>query len=71
MKNLTINNQILNTTEFLIPSSTGEYLPTNITTVYEANDELLLDQCSFDNSQLIEEQELIQEILKKFPEDQQ
>lgn len=40
MKNLTINNQILNTTEFLIPSSTGEYLPTNITTVYEANDEL-------------------------------
>lgn len=40
MKNLTINNQILNTTEFFIPSSTGEYLPTNITTVYEANDEL-------------------------------
>lgn len=172
MKNLTINNQILNTTEFLIPSSTGEYLPTNISTIYEANDELeesneelfeylqdngiqiiyslnikealnaykelhkqllnilredyigdddffdyipdlinqmqyialyynhnfpeklipiqdlqnsiesfdnqhpdqeelLLDQCSFDNSQLIEEQELIQEILKKFPEDQQ
>ena len=34
-------------------------------------DELLLDQCSFDNSQLIEEQELIQEILKKFPNDQQ
>ena len=40
MKNLTINNQILNTTEFLIPSSTGEYLPTNISTIYEANDEL-------------------------------
>lgn len=39
MKNLT-NNQILNTTDFIIPSSTGEYLPTNITTVYEANDEL-------------------------------
>lgn len=172
MKNLTINNQILNTTEFLIPSSTGEYLPTNITTVYEANDELeesneelfeylqdngiqiiyslnikealnaykelhkqlieiiqddyigdddffdyipdlinqmlhialyynhnfpetqisiedlknhiesfdnqnidqdeqLLDQCEFDNSKLLEEQELIQEILKKFPNEQQ
>lgn len=168
----TINNQILNTTEFLIPSSTGEYLPTNITTVYEANDELeesnpelfeylqdngiqilysinikeafdaynelgdrllnilredyigdddlfdyipdlinqmqhialyynhnfpeklipiqdlqdliksfddrnedqdelLQDQCSFDLNKLFEEQELIQEILKKFPKDQQ
>lgn len=172
MKNLTINNQILNTTEFLIPSSTGEYLPTNISTIYEANDELeesneelfeylqdngiqilysinikeafdaynelrdqllnilredyigdddffdyipdlinqmqhialyynhnfpeklipiqdlqdliksfddrneeqdelLIDQCSFDLNKLFEEQELIQEILKKFPNDQQ
>lgn len=172
MKNLTINNQILNTTEFLIPSSTGEYLPTNISTIYEANDELeesneelfeylqdngiqiiyslnikealnaylelkkqlleilqgdyigdddffdyipdlinqmqhialyynhnfpeklipiqglqnsietfdnqhpdqdelLQDQCSFDLNKLFEEQELIQEILKKFPKDQQ
>ena len=172
MKNLTINNQILNTTEFLIPSSTGEYLPTNISTIYEANDELeesneelfeyledngiqiiyslnikealnaykelhkqllnilredyigdddffdyiqdlinqmqhialyynhnfpeklipiqdlqnsietfdnqhpdqdelLQDQCSFDLNKLFEEQELIQEILNKFPEDQQ
>lgn len=39
MKNLT-NNQILSTSEFLIPSSTGEYLPTNISIIYEANDEL-------------------------------
>lgn len=38
MKNLTINNQILNTTEFLIPSSTGEYLPTNISIIYSATD---------------------------------
>lgn len=38
MKNLTINNQILNTTEFLIPSSTGEYLPTNISIIYAATD---------------------------------
>lgn len=35
MKNLT-NNQFLSTSEFLIPSSTGEYLPTNINTIYEA-----------------------------------
>jgi len=34
-------------------------------------DELLIDQCSFDLNQLFEEQELIQEILKKFPNDQQ
>lgn len=40
MKNLTINNQILSTSEFLIPSSTGEYLPTNITTVYDLEDDL-------------------------------
>ena len=38
MKNLTINNQILNTSEFLIPSSTGEYLPTNISIIYAATD---------------------------------
>lgn len=38
MKNLTINNQFLNTTEFLIPSSTGEYLPTNISIIYAATD---------------------------------
>ena len=35
MKNLTINNQFLTTSEFLIPSSTGEYLPTNITIIYD------------------------------------
>lgn len=39
MKNLT-NNQILSTSEFIIPSSTGEYLPTNISTIYEADDDL-------------------------------
>ena len=38
MKNLTINNQFLSTSEFLIPSSTGEYLPTNITVIYAATD---------------------------------
>ena len=37
MKNLT-NNQILSTSEFLIPSSTGEYLPTNISIIYAATD---------------------------------
>ena len=30
----------LSTNEFLIPSSTGEYTPTNITTVYDAGDDL-------------------------------
>lgn len=35
MKNLTIN---LSTSEFLIPSSTGEYLPTNITVLYDATE---------------------------------
>lgn len=38
MKNLTINNQFLSTSEFLIPSSTGEYLPTNISIIYAATD---------------------------------
>lgn len=38
MKNLTINNQFLSTSEFLIPSSTGEYLPTNISIIYSATD---------------------------------
>ena len=35
MKNLTIN---LSTSEFLIPSSTGEYTPTNISIIYSATD---------------------------------
>ena len=30
--------KFLSTSEFLIPSSTGEYLPKNITTVYDVND---------------------------------
>lgn len=39
MKDLTNNqNLILSTSEFLIPSSTGEYLPTNISTIYAATD---------------------------------
>lgn len=38
MKNLTINNQFLSTSEFLIPNSTGEYLPTNISIIYAATD---------------------------------
>ena len=38
MKNLTINNQFFSTSEFLIPSSTGEYLPTNITILYDATE---------------------------------
>lgn len=38
MKNLTINNQFLSTSEFLIPSSTREYLPTNISIIYAATD---------------------------------
>lgn len=38
MKDLTINNQFLSTSEFLIPSSTGEYLPTNITVIYDATE---------------------------------
>lgn len=38
MKNLTINNQFLSTSEFIIPSSTGEYLPTNINIVYSASE---------------------------------
>lgn len=32
------NLNYLSTSEFLIPSSTGEYLPKNITTVYDVND---------------------------------
>ena len=32
------NLNFLSTSEFLIPSSTGEYLPKNITTVYDVND---------------------------------
>lgn len=37
MKDLTNNqNLILSTSEFLIPSSTGEYLPTNISIIYAA-----------------------------------
>lgn len=38
MKDLTINNQFFSTSEFLIPSSTGEYLPTNITVIYDATE---------------------------------
>lgn len=39
MKDLTNNqNLILSTSEFLIPSSTGEYLPTNISIIYAATD---------------------------------
>lgn len=38
MKNLTINNPFFSTSEFLIPSSTGEYLPTNITVIYDATE---------------------------------
>lgn len=38
MKNLTINNQFSSTSKFLIPSSTGEYLPTNISIIYAATD---------------------------------
>lgn len=32
------NLNFLSTSEFLIPSSTGEYLPKNITTVYDVSD---------------------------------
>lgn len=58
MKNLTINNQILNTTEFLIPSSTGEYTPTNLATVYDVGelnelDEELDDELTDNNITLI------------------
>lgn len=80
MKNLTINNQFLSTSEFLIPSSTGEYLPTNISIIYAATDaeeiseelyDKLQDNCNFLYTNLIEEQRTIQEILKEFPNDQQ
>lgn len=49
MKNLTINNQFLSTSEFLIPSSTGEYLPTNITVIYDATDAEEISEELYDN----------------------
>lgn len=48
MKNLTINNQFLSTSEFLIPSSTGEYLPTNISIIYAATDAEEISEELFD-----------------------
>ena len=48
MKNLTINNQFLSTSEFLIPSSTGEYLPTNISIIYSATDAEEINEELFD-----------------------
>ena len=49
----------LQTSEFLIPSSTGEYTPTNITTVYEVDSDLeetnpeLVDELDDNGIQLI------------------
>lgn len=40
MKTQKKTNQFLSTREFLIPSYTGEYTPTNITTVYDEGDDL-------------------------------
>lgn len=40
MKTQKKTTQFLSTTEFLIPSYTGEYTPTNITTVYDEGDDL-------------------------------
>lgn len=37
----------------------------------EEQDEQLIDQCSFDLNKLFEEQELIQKVLKYYPNDQQ
>lgn len=51
MKNLTINNQFLSTSEFLIPSSTGEYLPTNISIIYSATDAEEINEELFDKLQ--------------------
>lgn len=51
MKNLTINNQFLSTSEFLIPSSTGEYLPTNISIIYAATDAEEISEELFDKLQ--------------------
>lgn len=51
MKNLTINNQFLSTSEFLIPSSTGEYLPTNISIIYAATDAEEINEELFDELQ--------------------
>lgn len=53
------NLNFLSTSEFLIPSSTGEYTPTNITTVYEVDSDLeetnpeLVDELDDNGIQLI------------------
>lgn len=52
------NLNFLSTSEFLIPSSTGEYLPTNITIVYDASEleetnPKLLDKLDENGIQLI------------------
>lgn len=55
MKNLTINNQFLTTSEFLIPSSTGEYTPTNITIIY---DDAELEESNTEPFNKLEENEI-------------
>lgn len=68
--------KFLSTSEFLIPSSTGEYLPKNITTVYDVSDledsnPELADELSDNGIQLIysinikEAHQAYEELLKK------
>lgn len=60
-----------NSPEKLIPIQDLDNILKDFDNRNEDQDELLQDQCSFDLNKLFEEQELIQEILKKFPNDQQ
>lgn len=60
-----------NSTEKLIPIQDLDNIIKDFEDRNSYKDEQLHLQCSFDLNKLFEEQELIQEILKKFPNDQQ
>lgn len=57
--------------EKLIPIQDLQDLIKSFDNQHQDQDEQLQDQYEFDLNKLFEEQELIQEILKKFPNDQQ